>query len=82
MICDVGVTSEFEMQLVNWRGNGTSDQNQYVPKIFTLGVGTHELSIQRGAKPIHSLIALVGVIDPSLIHLKHIFYIRVLFTDV
>jgi hypothetical protein len=44
------ITSGFEQRLVSWRGNGTSDADQFVPKIFTLSSGNHQL-ILRGREP-------------------------------
>lgn len=50
MIWDVPVTSSFMQQTVSWRGNGTPDNNQFVPQVFILNPGTHQLIIRgRGA---------------------------------
>jgi hypothetical protein len=40
------VTSGFEQRLVSWRGSGTSDADQYVPQIFVLSAGNHQLIIK------------------------------------
>jgi hypothetical protein len=45
MIWDVPVTTGFTNQAVSWRGNGTADANQFVPQVFNLSAGTHELII-------------------------------------
>ena len=45
MIWDIPVTTGFEQRLVSWRGNGTSDNAQFVPQIFNLTVGTHQLIV-------------------------------------
>jgi hypothetical protein len=45
MIWDIPVTSGFTNQLVSWRGNGTATNNQYVPEVFNLSSGTHQLII-------------------------------------
>jgi hypothetical protein len=47
MIWDVPTCSALTPCIVSWRGNGTSDpaSSQYVPKLFTLLAGTHELII-------------------------------------
>jgi hypothetical protein len=39
-------TVGFENRLVSWRGTGTADANQFVPMIFNLAVGTHQLIIR------------------------------------
>jgi hypothetical protein len=39
-------TVGFENRLVSWRGSGTADANEFVPKMFTLGLGTHQLIIR------------------------------------
>ena len=40
------VTSGFEQRMVSWRGSGTSDADQYVPQIFVLSAGNHQLIIK------------------------------------
>jgi parallel beta-helix repeat protein len=45
MIWDIPVTSGFEQRLVSWRGNGTFDNDQFVPALFNLSAGTHQLII-------------------------------------
>ena len=50
MIWDIPLTAGFEQRVVSWRGNGTDANNQFVPKIFTLTQGSHQLIIRgRGA---------------------------------
>jgi hypothetical protein len=44
-IFDIPLTAGFEQRIVSWRGNGTPDANQFVPKWFTLSVGLHQLVI-------------------------------------
>jgi hypothetical protein len=39
-------TVGFENRLVSWRGSGTADANEFVPKMFTLGLGTHQLIVR------------------------------------
>ncbi|HWQ90589.1 MAG TPA: hypothetical protein VN673_02875, partial [Clostridia bacterium] len=41
MICDIEITSGFEPRFMGWRGNGTFDKNEFVPKAFNLTAGTH-----------------------------------------
>ena len=45
MIWDIPVTAGFEQRQVSWRGNGTDVSNQFVPQIFNLTVGTHQLIV-------------------------------------
>jgi hypothetical protein len=45
MIWDIPLTTGFEQRIVSWRGNGTDTDNQFVPKIFSLTQGAHELII-------------------------------------
>jgi parallel beta-helix repeat protein len=46
MIWDTPVTSGWADRTVSWRGNGTSENNQFNPKVFTLGTGTHQLIVR------------------------------------
>ncbi len=46
MIWDVPVTTGFANRTVSWRGNGTTSSNQFVPKVFSLTVGTHQLIVR------------------------------------
>ena len=47
MIWDVlPFTTGFEQRFVSWRGSGTTDANEFVPKVFQLGVGTHTLIVR------------------------------------
>jgi hypothetical protein len=45
MICDLPLTAGFEQRIVSWRGNGTFDNNEFIPKVFTLAPGTHQLVV-------------------------------------
>jgi hypothetical protein len=45
MICDLPLTTGFEQRIVSWRGNGTFDNDQFIPKVFTLSPGTHQLVV-------------------------------------
>ena len=45
MIWDVDPTSGFEERTVNWRGGGTAESDEIVPKRFTLTAGSHKLII-------------------------------------
>lgn len=62
MIWDIPPTSGFESRTASWRGNGTFDQNQFVPKVFALGPGPHQL-ILRGREAFALLLDLT--ITPS-----------------
>jgi len=46
MIWDIPVTGGPTDRTVSWRGNGTDDNNQFDPKVFTLGAGTHQLIVR------------------------------------
>ena len=46
MIWDIPTTSNFEQRVVSWRGNGTDADNQYVPRIFALSQGEHQVIIR------------------------------------
>ncbi|HKW29566.1 MAG TPA: choice-of-anchor D domain-containing protein [Verrucomicrobiae bacterium] len=37
------LTSGFEQRLVSWRGNGSENNDQIVPKTFNLGAGLHQI---------------------------------------
>ena len=44
MIWDImPLTSGFEQRVVSWRGNGSQNNDQFVPKTFNLGVGPHQI---------------------------------------
>ena len=44
MIWDIlPVTSGFEQRLVSWRGNGSQNNDQIIPKIFSLSAGQHQI---------------------------------------
>ena len=45
MIWDASVTSGFMNQTVSWRGTGTDTANQFVPAVFPLSAGTHQLIV-------------------------------------
>ncbi|HWX21824.1 MAG TPA: Ig-like domain-containing protein [Candidatus Binatia bacterium] len=48
MIWDIPVSTNMTLQTVAWRGttgNGDPTADQYVPKVFTLSAGTHQLVI-------------------------------------
>jgi hypothetical protein len=47
MIWDVvPLTSGFAQETANWRGSGTDTADQFVPKVFTLSLGAHQLIIR------------------------------------
>jgi hypothetical protein len=46
MIWDIPLTSGFEPRMISWRGNGTADTGQFVPKVFSLTQGTHQLILR------------------------------------
>jgi len=43
MIWDVALTTGFEDRLISWRGNGTDTTDQFVPWIFPLTNGVHQI---------------------------------------
>ena len=45
MIWDIELTDGFEKRLINWRGNGDSDGDEFAPKRFNLTPGAHQLVI-------------------------------------
>ncbi|HZR19660.1 MAG TPA: choice-of-anchor D domain-containing protein [Verrucomicrobiae bacterium] len=46
MIWDIPVTAGFEQRTVSWRGNGTDTANQFVPQVFTLSQGHHQIIVR------------------------------------
>jgi hypothetical protein len=50
MIWDIPVTPGTASRTVDWRGNGTAEADQFVPKLFNLATGKHQL-IVRGRGP-------------------------------
>lgn len=63
MIWDIlPYTSGFQQRLVTWRGTGTGTNNQFIPKIFTLAAGPHQLIIcGREANAQLETITILGV---------------------
>jgi hypothetical protein len=45
MTWQIPITTGFQNEIVSWQGTGTYDAPQYVPKVFTLTAGTHQLVI-------------------------------------
>jgi hypothetical protein len=46
MVWDIPVTTGFEPRVVGWRGNGTWDNDEFVPKVFNLSPGSHQLILR------------------------------------
>ncbi|MDB6110579.1 MAG: Fibronectin, type domain protein, partial [Pedosphaera sp.] len=46
MTWQIPITAGFENRIVNWQGSGTWDNPQFVPRVFTLTQGTHQLIIR------------------------------------
>ena len=46
MIWQIPVTTGFASLIVNWQGNGTWDNPEFVRKIFNLTIGSHQLIIR------------------------------------
>ena len=46
MIWDVPISTATTAQTVSWRGSGTFDHNEFAPKVFSLGAGTHQLIVR------------------------------------
>jgi len=46
MIWDVPITATLTSSTVSWRGTGTDTSDQFVPKVFALSAGTHQLIIR------------------------------------
>ena len=63
MIWDLPLTSGSETRTVSWRGNGTFDNNQFVPQVFNLAAGPHQL-ILRGREANTLLQDLTVVLYP------------------
>jgi hypothetical protein len=64
MIWQIPVTSGFESLVVSWQGAGTYDAPQFVPKVFALSAGTHQL-IVRGREPNTQLDRIGMVLLPT-----------------
>jgi hypothetical protein len=65
MIWDIPITSGLTSRAVSWRGNGSPLSNQFVPRVFTLSAGSHQL-IVRGREPNVQLGAISIVPVPPL----------------
>jgi hypothetical protein len=63
MIWDIPLTSGFETRTMSRRGSGTYDNNQYMPQVFNLSAGPHQL-ILRGREANALLRDLTVVLYP------------------
>ncbi|MDZ4715995.1 MAG: hypothetical protein SH819_11045 [Cytophagales bacterium] len=45
MIWDIPITTNFEQRVSSWRGSGSSTNGEFVPKVFDLNAGLHQLVI-------------------------------------
>jgi hypothetical protein len=51
MIWDIlPITSGFEQRIVSWRGSGSENNDQFVPKVFGLSAGAHQIFF-KGEEP-------------------------------
>lgn len=64
MVWQIPITTGFENRVVSWQGTGTFDNPQFVPKIFTLTSGNHQL-ILRGREADTKVDRLVIVALPQ-----------------
>ena len=46
MIWQIPITAGFENRIVSWQGTGTWDNPQFVPEVFNLTAGTHQLIVR------------------------------------
>jgi hypothetical protein len=46
MIWHVPVTSGLEAKVISWQGNGSFDNPEFVPAVFALSQGTHQLIVR------------------------------------
>jgi hypothetical protein len=46
MIWDIPLTSGLAERTVSWRGGGSPESSEFVPKIFTLAAGAHTLIVR------------------------------------
>jgi hypothetical protein len=60
MIWDIPVTTGFGQRIVSWRGNGTFDADQFVPKVFNLSQGAHQLIIR--GREVNTLLQDVAIL--------------------
>ncbi|HEU5070023.1 MAG TPA: choice-of-anchor Q domain-containing protein [Verrucomicrobiae bacterium] len=65
MIWDIPLTSGFEQRIVSWRGSGSDGNNEFVPAVFNLTAGAHQL-IVRGREAYVSLqsVAILNYLSP------------------
>jgi hypothetical protein len=64
-IWDIPLTSGFEQRIASWRGNGTPTSSQFVPKMFDLAAGAHQLIlVGREANTQLEQVALLQVPPP------------------
>lgn len=71
-IWDIPITSGFVQQIVSWRGNGADGNDQFVPAVFSLPAGVHQLII-RGRESnvqLQSLAILYYLAPPQGLHIS------------
>ena len=69
MIWDIPVCSVLTNATVSWRGNGNGDpaSSQYIPKVFALSAGTHQLIIVgREANTTLGTITIAAIAPPTI----------------
>jgi hypothetical protein len=66
MIWDIPVGVGFTNRIVFWRGTGTTGDNEFAPKVFSLTAGAHQLII-RGREANVQLESISVVRDPSVV---------------
>jgi len=65
MIWDIPVCTNLTSQNVSWRGNGDGTSPEYMPTVFSLSAGKHQLIIRgREANTRLGVITLVAVLPP------------------
>lgn len=65
MIWDIPLTSGFEQRIVSWRGSGTDGNNEFVPAVFNLTAGAHQLIVRgREANVALQSVAILNYLSP------------------
>lgn len=65
MIWDIPLTSGFEQRIVSWRGSGSDVNNEFVPAVFNLTAGAHQLIVRgREANVALQSVAILNYLSP------------------
>jgi hypothetical protein len=65
MVWQIPITTGFQNEVVSWQGTGTYDNPQFVPEVFNLTAGTHQLIfVGRESGTLLQTISILKMVQP------------------